>query len=384
MKTLKNSILNLVICLTLFISFHFIPLQRVSAQGLTTVTDEMTRINTNITATHVIKFVTITGVSAGQTITVTFPSDFSFGTSYNNTDMGLAVGSSSNCSTATFSNLTLASSPSGTTWGAAYATSVVTFTSGTGTISGNLCVKVTLNSNGVNHTITNPNPVTDTVYNINVTAGAADSGQLAVIILKDAGAPDSDQVQINATIADSISLDVDVSTTNCNNSTETSGTNNNVPFGLLIPTVAKYSGAAINFICLDTSTNHSSGLTLKVQDSRNNSVGGLVSGSNAIVSASANLNLAGTLSGYGLRISSLGTPAFGSLTVSAPFNSVTAGDIGIIPGALGTAASIVTSAAPVQTGASSRVGIEVGVKADTSTPQGSYSDTLTFTGFTNL
>ena len=384
MKTLRKSIPNIVIILAVIISFGFIPIQDVRAQGLTTVSDEMTRINTSTTATHVIKFVTATGVAAGQTITITFPSAFAFGTSYNNTDMGLAVGSSNNCSTATFSNLTFGSAPSVTTWGATYTTSVVTFTSGTGTISGNLCVKVTLSSNGVNHTITNPNPASDTVYNVSVTAGTADTGQLAVIILKDAGTPDSDQIQINATIADAISLDVDVSTTSCANSTETSGTSNNVPFGLLIPTVAKYSGSTINFICIDTSTNHSSGLTIKVQDARSNATGGLVAGSNVIASASANLNLSGTLSGYGLRISSLGTPAFGSLTASSPFSSATAGDVGLIPGALGTAASIITSAAPVQTGTSDRVGIEVGVKADTSTPQGSYSDTLTFTGFTNL
>ncbi len=357
---------------------------KVKALTLTTISDQLTRINSATTANHTVQFVTQTGVAAGQSITLTFPGAFTFGGSYNNADMTLSEGSTGNCSTSTFTGKTIAASPSGATWGATYSASVVTFLSGTDTITANRCVKITLNSNGAGHTLTNPSIGSDTVYRITINVASQDSGELAVIILADAGTPDGDQIQINTIIADSISLDVDVSLTDCNNSTETAGTSNIVEFGLLIPTIAKYSGSTINFICVDTSTNHSSGLTLKVQDSRSNATGGLVSGANVIVSSTANLNLSGTLSGYGLRVSSVGTPAFGSLTSASPYNSVTAGDVGLIPGILGSASNIVTSSAPVQTGTSSRIAVEVGVKADTATAKGSYSDTLTFTGFTNL
>ena len=88
--------------------------------------------------------------------------------------------------------------------------------------------------------------------------------------------------------------------------------------------------------------------------------------------------------GYGLRVSSTGTPTLGTFSATSPFNSGTSGDIGLVSGTLGTASQIITSTAPVRSGSSSRIAIELAAKSDTSTVSGSYTDTLTFTAFTNL
>ncbi len=346
-----------------------------------TFSDQMTRINETTVSGHTIKFVSANGITPGQTIAVTLPAGFVFGSSYDFNDMVLAEGSTGNCDTATFSNKTIAGSPSGSTWGATYSSQVVTFTSGTNTITAGHCVEVILNTNGANHTLTNPTVGSDTVYNPTVVSGDQ-QGQAAVIILNDLGTPDSDQIEIDGSIGTIISLDLDTVVTNCANSTETSL--NSVDLGVLIPGTVNKSSSTIKFICIDASTNAGLGLNLFARSNRSNAAGGLVSGGNAITSATADLTLVGTTSGYGIRVSSVGTPSLGALTINSPFNSGTSGSVGALPGILSAAAQIVDSTGPVSTGTSSRIAVEVAAKASSLTAPGSYTDIISFTVLVNF
>lgn len=364
--------------------FSNLLINKVEAAQITSLSNQLSRTNETIVASHIIKGVTTTGVTAGQTITVTFPgSSFAFGGSYNNLDMALAQGSTSNCDTATFTAKTIGASASGATWGATYATNVVTFTSGTDTIPANRCIRINLNSNGAGHTLTNPTVASNTVYNINVAFGnSADVGQLAVIILNDTTTPDPDQIQINSLVMTAINLDIDTVNNNCNNNTEAS--TQVVNLGLLTPGVVKRSDATINFICLDVGTNATLGVQLFTRSNRNNATGGLVSGGSSIPSATANLNNVGVTSGYGVRVAALGTPEFGTFTSLSPFNSVTAGSVGGMNGLLGSATQFAESTAPARTGASSRIALEVAAKAASTTTGGLYTDMITITVLVNF
>lgn len=381
-----NKILKVCISLVILGLGYLLSLHSVNAAGLTFVSDQLDRINETTVSKHTILFVTQHGVSAGQTITITFPgSSFSFGGSYDFNDMVLEEGSSNNCTSASFSGETLGGSPSGATWGATYSSGVVTFTSGTGTITADRCVRITLNTNGAGHTLTNPTVASNTVYNINITAGNQDAGELAVVIVNDAGTPDSDQIEIQAEVESVLSFDVDVSTTNCNNSTETSFSQNRVTFGTLSPGVHKVSNASINFICIDAVTNSVNGIYIYAQSARANAVGGLTTTSGGVIaSATADLTSGATASGYGIRISSTATPQFGTFAADSPFNNGSTANVGQLPGTGASAAAIVHSTAPAGTGTSSRIAVEVAAKAASDTPAGRYSDTITFTAIANF
>lgn len=352
----------------------------ISAAPLFTVSDSMERINESISSGHTIRFVTPSGVGSGEDITITFPAgEFAFGGSYDFNDMELYEGNTSDCNTSSFTPKSLASTPSGSTWGGTYGSDVVTITSDTDTISANTCVLIVLNSNGSGHDIINPTVTVNTSFEIIVSAGASDIGNLSVVILDDLSTPDGDQIEISGRVITTLSLDIDVSTVDCNNNIETSYSNNVVNLGTLVPGTPKMSSTGINFICVDIATNAENGVVLYIQSSRSNTNGGLVNGGNIIESLTDDLNSGSVPTGYGVRVSSIGTPEVGGLSIASPFNSSTPGEIGLIPGANGSPAQLVTATGPIKTGDSSRVAVEVAAKADTSIPSGQYTDILTFT-----
>jgi hypothetical protein len=360
--------------------------QTVSAV-ISSASDQLERLNESAASGHTIKFVTSTGITAGQTIVVNFPASiFTFGGAYDFNDMALAEGSSSNCETATFTPKTLAGTPSGTTWGATYASDVVTFTSGTGIITANRCVRITLSTNGGTHALTNPSVGSNTSYVLSIIEAAGDSGSLAIIILNDAGTPDSDQIELQTSVASNISFDVDVAATDCENNTETAFGANVIAFGTLAPSVVKYSDTTIKFVCLDVATNSPNGVDVFVQSARASTNGGLnrTGGGDTIVSSTADLNSGGVPEGYGARVSSTGTPLGGSFSIVSPFNSGSAGNVGLIPGTSSSPAILVSSTAPVETDATSRIAIEIGAKSSADTSAGNYADTLTFTATLNF
>jgi len=378
MYKFKKIIKNISLLLLSFALLCISNKQFIKANELNTSTDILSRINETVNASHTITFSIINQVNVGGTVQITFPpSSFIFGSSYNFNDMTLAQGSSNNCSTATFNNKTLASIPNNTTWGAVFNSNTITFTSGADTLLPNTCIQVILNTNGTNHTITNPTISSNTTYNVNIVTSSQDTGELAVVILGDATGANNDQIQINAQVIPTISLIVDASLAGC---TSAPSANQNINLGILLPGNVVVSGTNHEYICIGGGTNALNGMKILVQDSRNSISGGLVSGSNFLASTTGDLNILSK--GYGIRVISSGTTQFGIFNSIAPFNSGAVGNEGSINGILGTSSQIINSTAPVNSVNTNRIQIEVGAKVDTTQATGTYSDIITFTAFT--
>lgn len=171
------------------------------AASLTSLSDNMSRLKTGVASNHTIQFITPTGVGAGQTITLTFSSDFTGVSSIVFGDVDLATAAT--CSG--FSDKTLAASPSGTTWGVGASGSVVTITSGTDTIAATNCIQIEIGTNATfgttgTHQITNG--ATDDDDTVSIAGTFGDTGTISVDIITD------DQVQVTATVSPSITFSI--------------------------------------------------------------------------------------------------------------------------------------------------------------------------------
>ncbi|MCL5795007.1 MAG: hypothetical protein M1338_01485 [Patescibacteria group bacterium] len=254
MPIVKNKLITKIfafISLVLIFSFLFLPYEKIFAASLTSVSDTATRLKKNTLSNHTITFVTPTGVGAGETITVTFPSDFigEAGIDYTDVDANRHG-----------VDLTLAATPSGTTWGAAFSDSgstrnKLTITSDTGTIVGGhtIIIKIGTNATGGDKQMTNA--TTAGSYTVALTSGASDSGSYALAI------SDEDQVVITASVDPYLSFNV------------TDGT---VALGTLSPLSVKTDTAAMT-----AATNSTSGYSITVNGPT------LTSGANTITAIGA-------------------------------------------------------------------------------------------------
>ncbi len=154
----------------------------------------------------VVQFVTPTGIQTGgaDTITLTFSADFTVAAeNVNNFDIGL--GDSGTCSTATYTDETVALTASATEWGVDVTGNVITFSPETDdTLTAGFCIRfemgtaATTGATGSASTIVNG--AADDDDSIVVGGAFADSGTIAVDIIAD------DQVVITATVAPSITF----------------------------------------------------------------------------------------------------------------------------------------------------------------------------------
>lgn len=351
------------------------------AATLTSMSDVMTRVKVSVLADHEFKFVTPTGVTAGQTIVVTFPSDFSIAASLNETDVDLAEGSSGTCSSATFTEKTLAASASGTTWGAARTSGTVfTFTSGTDTMTAGRCLRIRMGTNAVSGTTGDQqvtNATTGGSKTISIGGTMADSGTFAVAIVTD------DQVSVTASVDPSLTFNVgaEASATACAGTF--AGNGGTVALGTLTTgAVASSDASSVNHICSRVSTNAGSGAVVTVK-SLNAALKSTSTPADTVASATATL-AAGT-SGYGLCAGSAGgdsgkdstTPAGATPARASPFNGASCTSSGHDVGALTTAAQNVWTLATPSQNAFFRMYVKAAISA-TVPAHNDYTDTLTF------
>jgi len=181
------------------------------AATLTSAQDILSTNKANTGANHTITFVTPTGVTAGQTITLTM-SDFTIPPGVGYDDMDFAEGDSGTCSTAAFTDKTLAGAPSGATWGAARTSStILTLTSGSDTITAGHCVQIKVGTNatvGGAGTDQIQNPVTTGSKQITIAGTMADSSVVAVAIVTDP------QVNLSALVGSSLTMTLDSASVN--------------------------------------------------------------------------------------------------------------------------------------------------------------------------
>lgn len=148
------------------------------AANLTSVSDLLSVSTPSLASNHTVSF-TIpagsSGVTDGQTITVTFPAGFNL-TGLDSDEVDLRIAGS---------DATVAAAPSGATWGAAFAGQVLTITSGTGDITAGQAVVIEIGTNatfGTTGAQQIENPAVGS-YEIAITAGTADTGKTRVAIV---------------------------------------------------------------------------------------------------------------------------------------------------------------------------------------------------------
>lgn len=182
-----------VICILLLLVGYFtLFFGTAKAATITSVTDVLSRAKKNTLSNHTITFTTPTGVAAGETIIITFPTDFTGEVAIDYTDVDLY----------SVTERTLAAAADGATWGAVFSDSGgtrnrLTLTSATGTVAAGAVVVIEIGTNATeggagNKQITNA--TTAGSFTVPITSGSADSGSLALAIA------DQDQVTVTATV----------------------------------------------------------------------------------------------------------------------------------------------------------------------------------------
>lgn len=229
------------------------------AANLTYVKDTLSDSDSGSASNHTIEFLSPTGVTAGQTITVTFPNEFNISTSsirlvdYDfeiaGVDQDLVVGA-----------------PGATEWGVSTSSQVVTLTAGA---SESLPALATATIKIGNHAatggagtnrVTNPNATTS--YEFTITAGSgADSGQTRVAI--------TDNVLVTANVNTTLTFMVYGTTTGAivNGSPTTTyaaSTHNTLAFGTLANGVSKTLGQDLTI-----ATNARNGYIVTVEQDAN-------------------------------------------------------------------------------------------------------------------
>ncbi len=209
MQKLLKSWLPKLTAITLVVMAIGIQASTASAASLTSMSDNMSRLKVSENSNHEIKFVSPTGIQSGTSddIILTFSSEFVLAAEAA-VNFDFAVGDSGNCTTAAFTEETLALTASATEWGVDVTGDVLTFEPETDdTHAGGLCYRIRAGSNAVSggtgsaSTITNPTDVDDD-DTITFSGGFGDTGTISVDIITD------DQVVISATVSPSITFSV--------------------------------------------------------------------------------------------------------------------------------------------------------------------------------
>jgi hypothetical protein len=309
----------------------------------------MSTVKVNTLANHDISFVTPTGVASGQTIILTFPSDYSISSSLTYTDINLSDNGSS---------LPLAASPSGSTWGVVRTSStVITFTNGTTAVSAGHTIRIKIGTNATSPTgvyqITNP--TTTGTYALAITGNFGDTGNISNTMVT------NDTVAVTATVAQSLAFSI---------------SSNSISFGTLSTSAAQYantsSGSSSDTVAhtLAVATNGTSGYTITVKGAT------LTSGLNTIAA------IGGTPAA-----SNPGTAQFGIYaTASGGVNSsiatpyATASSFGYDA----TATTATTFASGTSATNTTTYSLHYLAYISPTTPAGSYSTNLTYVATANF
>lgn len=314
--------------------------------ALTSLSDNMSRLAENTLSDHDIRFVTPSGVGAGETVEITFSSDFDLA-GIVITDIDFAEGNSNNCTTASFTDKALSASPSGATWGAVIAGNVITFTSDTDTITADRCVQVQIGVNAGGSGQIENGPLDDDDM-ITIAGTFGDTGVIAVDIIAD------DQVVITATVGPSIAFAI---------------SDNTIGFGPLNSAAARYAtgsttgdASPVTAHTLAASTNASGGYVIYMHGPT------LTSGLNTItaIGGSNTASAAGTEQ-FGVRFTASG----GSGAVSAPYAAS-----GYAYDAIAAPDQIASAAAATDTTTYNAIYV---ANVDAFTEAGAYATTLTYT-----
>ena len=259
LKSIKQNKWWLAICvgLVFLLTISVYNIQTAKAGSLTVISDVMSRLKASEDADHTITFTIASAVDAGETIAITFPSDFDT-TSVDFSDIDV---------TDDGADLTLAAAASGTTWGVAFGgtgSRTLTLTSDTGTMVAGSVVVFEIGTNAASGDQAINNATTAGNYVVSIAGTLGDTGQYAVYIV------DNDQVGVTAAVDPTLSFSIsDLA----------------IGFGHFGSTAIRYATsdeagdtsepAVANPTKFTVSTNGDNGLTITVRDEGNGSNAGL-------------------------------------------------------------------------------------------------------------
>lgn len=368
MKKITSAVLMVGI---VALNFGFFSPNMAMAASISTAKATFGRIKASTPSDSVIiQFASPTGIQTGgaDTISLTFSADFTVAAAdANNFDIGL--GNSGTCSSASYTDETVALTPSGTQWGVGVSGNVITLSPDTDvTLTAGYCIRVemgtaaTTGATGSASTITNG--AADDNDTITIGGAFGDTGVMTVDIV------DDDQVTVTASVNQTMTFDLD---TGLAGTTENSSYS--VPLGTLSSgTVAHSDTSSVNMIIAEGGTNASGGMNVTVRNV--NGANGLVSTStpaDKIPSATASM-IAGT-SNYGLCVDSATITGFARSSTYNTTCALASGTNAVV-GLTTTVTDVLTSTAPL-----SNAHAEIVVNAAIAGAQAAhtdYTDTLTF------
>ncbi len=226
---------------------------KAEAANLTYIKNTLSNSAPSETSNHTIEFLSPTGVTAAQTITVTFPSAFTGTSSIAFGDVDLEI----NGVDETIVN----GAPAAGQWGFTWSGAVMTLTAGAGESLAALAtatIKIGTNANGGTNQITNPASIQS--YEFTVTAGTADNGQFRVAIVDDVDVT----ANVNTTLTFTVSGVAGAQTVNGSpTTTSTTTTSTSIPFETLAANVSKVLAQD-----LSVSTNARNGYVVTVEQSQ--------------------------------------------------------------------------------------------------------------------
>jgi hypothetical protein len=278
------------------------------AAGLTSVSDVMTRQQLSTASDHTIVFTSPSGVGAGETIILTFPTQ-NYATVAGTFDLSaVTVGDIDLQDDGV--DVTLAGAAAGATWGVAIAGTTITFTNGTTVVAPGSVITIKIGTNATGGANQIVNPAVAGSWKIGVSGTFGDLGSFAVPTQTD------DTVVITAEVEPYINFQI------------TGTADYTVDFGTLTSAAAKFATDASGGSLVETAahtmtadTNATGGYTLSVinGDSVAQPAGTLTSGAGDTITAigAATASAAGTEQ-FGMRLTTTGGSV--AATISAPYN----------------------------------------------------------------
>lgn len=196
-----------------------------AVSSLTLVSDTLSNSGRGVVSNHTIQFTTPSGIVAGQTIVVTFPSGYplpSAGFDFNDIDVLNGA-----------SQITLANTPSGATWGVATSSTALTFTTSGSNVSSSSVITIKIGTNATSGATGDTqivNPAAAGSYLLTIGGTMPDTGMTRVAIL--------DSTLVTANVDTSFTFTVTgVATSSTVNGGATSTTGSTtataIPFGTL-------------------------------------------------------------------------------------------------------------------------------------------------------